>query len=95
MAKTVVGLIHDIDEAQGALHDLVASGIRREDIGFRGNAEHPVPGTAALNESEGSAESHGIVVAVAAASEAQASSALEILQCHGAVELDWRGHFDA
>jgi hypothetical protein len=93
MARTVVGLIHDIDEAQGALHDLVASGIRREDIGLRGNAGHP--GSAALNESEGSTESHGIVVAVAAASEAQASCALEILQCHGAVELDWRGHFDA
>lgn len=95
MAKTVVGLIQDIDEAQGAMRDLVASGIRREDIGLRGNTRDAVPGSAALNESEGSAESDGIVIAVAAASEAQASSALEILQCHGAVDLDWRGHFDA
>ena len=43
MAKTVVALIHDIDEAQSVVHDLVASGIQREDIGFRGNDEHAVP----------------------------------------------------
>jgi len=62
MAKTVVALMHDIDEAQSVVHDLVASGIQRENIGFRGNEGHALPSTAALNESEGSVEdvsSHG------------------------------------
>jgi hypothetical protein len=41
MAKTVVALIHDIDEAQSVVHDLVASGIQREDIGFRETRDTP------------------------------------------------------
>jgi hypothetical protein len=93
MAKTVVALMHDIDEAQSVVHDLVASGIPREDIGFRGNEGHAVPSTAALNESEGSVEdvsSHGIVVAVAAETDAQAQGAIEVMQRHGATDIDQR-----
>jgi hypothetical protein len=108
MAKTVVALIHDIDEAQSVVHDLVASGIQREDIGFRGNEGHAVPSTAALNESEGSVEdvsSDGIVVAVAAETDAQAQGAIEVMQRHGATDIDqratewkkqgWKGRFHA
>jgi hypothetical protein len=108
MAKTVVALIHDLDEAQSVGHDLVASGIQREDIGFRGNEEHAVPSTAALNESEGSVEdvsSDGIVVAIAAETDAQAQSAIQVMKRHGATDIDeratewkkqdWRGRFDA
>jgi len=108
MAKTVVALIHDIDEAQSVVHDLVASGIQREDIGFRGNEGHAVPSTAALNESEGGVEdvsSHSIVVAVAAETDAQAQGAIEVMQRHGATDIDqratewkkqgWKGRFDA
>jgi hypothetical protein len=108
MAKTVVALIHDIDEAQSVVRDLVASGFQREDIGFRGNEGHAVPSTAALNESEGSVEdvsSDGIVVAVAAETDAQAQGAVEVMQRHGATDIDqratewkkqgWKGRFDA
>lgn len=108
MAKTVVALIHDIDEAQSVVHDLVASGIQREDIGFRGNEEHAVPSTAALNESEGSVEdvsSDAIIVAVAAETDAQAQSAIQVMKRHGATDIDqratewkkqgWKGRFDA
>ena len=93
MAKTVVAVIHNIDEAQSVVHDLVASGIQREDIGFRGNERHTVPSTAALNESEGSVEdvtSDGIVVAVAAETDAQAQGAIEVMQRHGATHIDQR-----
>jgi len=109
MAKTVVALMHDIDEAQSVVHDLVASGIQREDIGFRGNEGHVLPSTAALNESEGSVEdvsSQGvIVVAVAAETDAQAQGVIEVMQRHGATDIDqratewkkqgWKGRFDA
>jgi hypothetical protein len=91
---TVVALIHDVDEAQSILHDLVASGIQREDIGFRRNWGHAVPSTAALNESEGGVEnasSDGIVVAVAAETHAQAQNAIEIMERHGATNFDQRG----
>lgn len=93
MAKTVVAVIHDIDEAQSVVHDLVASGIQREDIGFGANEGHVVPSTAALNESEGGVEevsSHGIVVAVAAETDAQAQGAIEVMQRHGATDIDLR-----
>jgi hypothetical protein len=108
MANTVVALIHGIDEAQSVLHDLVASGIQREDIGFKGNEGHAVPSTAVLNESEGSVEdarSDDIVVAVAAETDAQAQGAIEVMQRHGATDIDrratewkkqdWKGRFDA
>lgn len=54
MAKTVIGLMDNLGEAQAVVRDLVDSGIEREDIGFMANEKHAVPGTAALNESEGS-----------------------------------------
>ena len=91
---TVVALIHDVDEAQSVLHDLVASGIQREDIGFRRHWGHAVPSTAALNESEGCVEdasSDGIVVAVAAETDAQAQGAIEVMKRHGATDIDQRG----
>jgi uncharacterized protein (TIGR02271 family) len=54
MAKTVVGLMDNLDEAQSLVRDLVASGIERGDIGFMANQKQAVPSSAELNESEGS-----------------------------------------
>jgi hypothetical protein len=88
MPKTVVGVMDTPENAQRVVQDLMACGIRRDDIGFRGSQEHPVPSSAALNESEGSVESPGVVVAVAAESEAQAERAVDILQRHGAVDVE-------
>ena len=65
MAKTVVGMMENIDEAQAVVRDLVSAGIRREDIGFMANEKHAVPGSAALNESEG--QSHAASGALAGA----------------------------
>jgi len=65
MAKTVVGMMESIDEAQAVVRDLVSAGIRREDIGFMANEKHAVPGSAALNESEG--QSHAASGALAGA----------------------------
>src|SRR5688500_12184683 len=185
MAKTVVGMMENIDEAQAVVRDLVSAGIRREDIGFMANEKHAVPGSAALNESEGQShaasgalagagagaalgglgglllaaaplaipgigpiiaagpiaaaltgagigavaggliggltnlgvpedEAHyyaegvrrgGILVTVAAESDAQAQTAVTVMQRHGAVDIDqratewkkqgWKGRFDA
>jgi len=53
MAKTVLGLMDNIDEAQAVVRDLVSAGIRREDIGFMANEKQTIPSSAALNESEG------------------------------------------
>jgi hypothetical protein len=88
MPKTVVGVMDTPDKAQRVVQDLMACGIRRGDIGLRGGRRDPVPGSAALNESEGSVESPGVVVAVAAESEAQAERAVDILQRHGAVDVE-------
>jgi uncharacterized protein (TIGR02271 family) len=59
MAKTVIGLMDNIGEAQAVVRDLVAAGIDREDIGFMANEKHSVPDSAALNESEGSHAASG------------------------------------
>lgn len=89
MAKTVVGLMDDIGEAQIVARDLVDSGIDRNAIGFMANEGHSISGTAALNESEGGdAASGGILVAVAADSQAQANTAVGILMRHGALDIE-------
>src|SRR2546422_1714984 len=54
MAKTVIGLMDNLDEARAVVRDLVESGIPRDDIGFMANQKHELPGTARLNEGEGS-----------------------------------------
>ena len=87
MPKTVMGVMDTPEQAQRVVQDLVACGIPREGIGFRGNQEHAVPSSAALNESEGSLESRGVVVAVATESEAEAKGAVDILQRHGAEDI--------
>ncbi len=53
MAKTVIGMMENIDEAQAVVRDLTSAGFRREDIGFMANEKHRVPSSAGLNESEG------------------------------------------
>jgi hypothetical protein len=53
VAKTVIGLIDNLGQAQAAVRELVESGIARHDIGFMANQRHELPGTAQLNESEG------------------------------------------
>src|SRR2546425_12644516 len=54
MAKTVIGLMDNLDEARAVVRELVESGIPRDDIGFMANQKHDLPGTAHLNEGEGS-----------------------------------------
>lgn len=57
MAKTVIGLMDNLDQAQAVVRELVDAGIARDDIGFMANQKHELPGTAHLNESEGGAAS--------------------------------------
>jgi hypothetical protein len=59
MAKTVAGLMDNIDDARNAVRELVQSGIDRNDIGFMANQRHAIPSTAGLNESEGSHAASG------------------------------------
>ena len=54
MAKTVIGLMDNLDEAREVVRELVESAISRDDIGFMANQKHDLPGTAHLNEGEGS-----------------------------------------
>ena len=89
MAKTVIGRMDDVGEAQLVVQDLVEAGIPREDIGFLANPQDAIPSSAALNESEGGdtdpdAGTGGILVTVAADSEPQASTAIGIMKRHGA-----------
>jgi len=91
MAKTVVGLMDNIDEAQSVVRELVGSGIDRGDIGFIANQKDAIPSSADLNESEGSAGNDGaILVAVAAESDAQADKAAGIMRLHGARDIGQR-----
>jgi hypothetical protein len=87
MAKTVIGLMDDLGEAQLVVRDLLDAGIAREDIGFLADPQ-AVPGSAALNESEGgdtdSGVTGGILVTVAADSEPLANTAIGIMKRHGA-----------
>lgn len=59
MSKTVIGLMDNIGEAQAVVKDLVASGIRRDDIGFMANEKDTIPSSEHLNESEGSNAASG------------------------------------
>jgi hypothetical protein len=59
MSKTVIGLMDNIGEAQEVVKGLVASGIERDDIGFMANQKDTIPGSADLNESEGSRAASG------------------------------------
>jgi hypothetical protein len=86
MASTVIGRMEHIDEAQRLVQDLMAVGFAREDIGLRGEG---LPGTAALNESEGEdRHANAIVVAVAAGTRERARDAAAIMQRHGAEGID-------
>ena len=53
MAKTVIGLMDDIGEAQAVVRQLVEAGVRREDIGFMANQKHAVPSSAARRRRRG------------------------------------------
>jgi len=55
MAKTVVGLFDDFDEAQSVVNDLVSAGFRRDDISVVANNAHGRFGTPA----SGGTTSHG------------------------------------
>jgi hypothetical protein len=59
VAKTVIGLMDNLHEAQAVVREFIASGIAREDIGFMANQRHAVPDSAHLNESEGSRAASG------------------------------------
>jgi uncharacterized membrane protein len=54
VAKTVIGLMANLGDAQAVVRALVESGIAQDDIGFMANQKHQLPSTANLNESEGS-----------------------------------------
>lgn len=99
MAKTVVGMMDDIDEAQAVVREAVDAGIRREDIGFTASEQQAVPSTAHLNEGEGGDHGEeayyyaggvrrgGILVTVAADDQASAERAVAIMQRHGAIDI--------
>ena len=53
MPKTVIALMDNIGEAQAVVTELIAAGIRREDIGFMANQKHAIPSAEYLNEAEG------------------------------------------
>ena len=105
MAKTVIGLIDNLGEAQAAVRELVASGIAQEDVGFVADQRHEVPGTAHLNEGEGPGDSAAFLISVAADDAARVDLACTILRRHGAVDIDrrdaewkkqgWKGRFEA
>jgi len=105
VAKTVIGLIDNIGHAQAAVRELVESGIAQQDVGFMADQGREVPGTAHLNESEGSADAAAFLITVAADDAARVDLACAILQRHGAVDIDqrdaewkkqgWRGRFEA
>ena len=90
MARTVVGLMDNLEKAQHVLHDLAESGIHPVEIGFRATDPRAVPSSAALNESEGgdNPQRERIVVAVAVQTEDQAQGAVKILKRHGAADVD-------
>ena len=96
MAKTVIGRIENLGEAQAAVRELVQNGIAQEDVGFMPDQRHEVPGTAHLNESEGAQpeegadDALGIVITVAADQAATAERARAILERHGARDIDER-----
>jgi hypothetical protein len=90
VAKTVIGLIDNLGEAQAAVRDLVASGIALEDVGFRADQGNGLPGTAYLNESEGTDEAAAFLIAVALDDAAQQNLAAAILRRHGAKNIDQR-----
>src|SRR5262245_3972525 len=92
MAKTVIGLIDNLGEAQAAVRDLVENGIAQEDVGFLADQGDELPGTAYLNESEGMDEAAAFLIAVALDDAVQEDLAAEILRRHGAKNID---HFDA
>lgn len=86
MAGTVIGRMGHIQEAQRLVQELIAGGFPRDDIGVRAEG---LPGTAALNESEGGEmHGHGVVVAVAAHTQPRAREAAAIMQRHGAEDID-------
>jgi hypothetical protein len=59
VAKTVIGLMDNLGEAQIVVRELVDAGVARDDIGFMANQKHSVPDSAHLNEGEGSRTASG------------------------------------
>ena len=106
MAKTVIGRIENLGEAQAAVRELVQNGIAQEDIGFMADQGHGVPSTAHLNEAEGEGadDALGIVITVAADQPGTTDRARAILERHGALAIDerdaewkkqgWKGRFE-
>ena len=66
MAKTVVGMMENLDEAQAVVRDLVSAGIRRDDIGFMANQKDTIPSSGHLNESEGGGAASGALAGAGA-----------------------------
>jgi hypothetical protein len=60
MAKTVIGLMENIDDARGAVRDLLQSGIAASDIGFMANEKHALPAADADTARESDAASGAI-----------------------------------
>ena len=101
MAKTVIGLFDDVTEAQNVVTDLVNSGFKREEVrsvtaatqGESGPDLSPytnlsIPEPEARSYAEG-VRRGGTLVTVQAA-EDRADLAAEILERHGAVDIDRR-----
>ena len=90
MAKMVIGLIDNLGEAQAAVRDLVEIGIAQEDVGFMADQRNELPGTAYLNESEGTQGAAAFFITVAVDDAPRSERAAEILQRHGAKDIDQR-----
>src|SRR4029079_10643868 len=101
MAKTVIGFFDNVIEAQNVVTDLVNSGFRREDVRSRaaaaqGGSDPDLSPYADLSIPEAEARSYaegmrrgGTLVTVRAADD-RADLAAEILERHGAVDIDRR-----
>jgi uncharacterized protein (TIGR02271 family) len=101
MAKTVIGLFNDVTEAQNVVTDLVNSGFKREEVrsvaaatqgesgpDLRAYKNLGIPEPEARSYAEG-VRRGGTLVTVQAA-EDRADLAAEILERHGAVDIDQR-----
>jgi hypothetical protein len=50
VAKTVIGLMENLHEAQAVVRELIESGIAREDVGFMANEKHAAPPAGGVTE---------------------------------------------
>jgi hypothetical protein len=87
MAKTVAALMASLGEAQAAVRELVASGVRREDVGFMADEKHGIVVTVATAD-HAQAERAMAIIGRHGALDVDEREALFKKQ-------GWKGRFDA